>query len=241
MINSMFQKGYIPWNKGKKSSQEIRDKISASIRGEKNPNFGKKFSEEWRKKLSESHMGQVHSPVSDETRLKMRAAQLHNIFIICVQCEKEFRTCKSRQKNNVKYCSMDCRNESYKGRKQSLETIRKRTIGNFKWGRKVSKKMWKDKNKELVNHYTRVYRARKRGAGGSYSLQEWEDLKKKYNYMCLCCKRFEPEIRLAADHVFPISKGGSSNIENIQPLCARCNSQKYISSIDYRSLVFTYG
>jgi len=77
-------------------------------------------------------------------------------------------------------------------------------------------------------------RARKREAGGSYTYQEWQELKTKYNFTCLCCGKQEPEIKLHADHVIPVIKGGSSYIDNIQPLCKPCNSSKGRKFIDFR-------
>ena len=97
--------------------------------------------------------------------------------------------------------------------------------------------VWKggiSKDKEHKNWHTRNRRFKLRGAEGYHTLQEWQALKKKYDYMCLCCKKQEPEIKLTEDHIIPITKGGDNYIANIQPLCQSCNSSKYTTMINYK-------
>lgn len=64
----------------------------------------------------------------------------------------------------------------------------------------------------------------------------WEALKAAHSYTCLCCHRKEPEITLTRDHVLAITKGGTDDIGNIQPLCLSCNAKKQTEFVDYRQL-----
>lgn len=70
--------------------------------------------------------------------------------------------------------------------------------------------------------------------GGSYTDREWQALCREYNFCCARCGRRR---RLTVDHVIPVSKGGSSDISNLQPLCRPCNSLKGARIVDYRHAV----
>lgn len=90
---------------------------------------------------------------------------------------------------------------------------------------------WYKNNPEAVKVRSHRRRTHKINSSGNFTAEEWEALCKQYDYLCLCCKEQKP---LTVDHVIPISKGGTNNIDNIQPLCQSCNCRKKDRSTDYR-------
>jgi len=78
-------------------------------------------------------------------------------------------------------------------------------------------------------------RARIKGNGGAYSAKEWKDLCDLFGNKCLACGN--TTLPLTVDHVIPLSKGGTNDITNLQPLCKPCNTNKRTSETDYRKLI----
>jgi len=76
---------------------------------------------------------------------------------------------------------------------------------------------------DSINRHKR--RASKAQTGGSHTLAEWEARVIEFNYCCAYCG--EPVAKPEKDHVIPISKGGTSNIDNIVPACPHCNRTKH--------------
>lgn len=92
---------------------------------------------------------------------------------------------------------------------------------------------WRKENPDKRSGQRHKYIAKKKGNGGSFTTAEWKALCEQYDNRCLRCGR--DDIALTVDHVIPIDKGGTSNIDNIQPLCFSCNSGKKNRHIDYRT------
>ena len=52
------------------------------------------------------------------------------------------------------------------------------------------------------------------------------DILNRDKYKCVFCGRSSKQIQLEVDHIIPFSKGGSTDLSNLQPLCLACNRGK---------------
>ena len=120
----------------------------------------------------------------------------------CKQCSSDFIPDRKHYAQQL-YCSYKCQQ---------------------KWCRKWENKTEYGKAKK--RHDVGERKNQVRANGGKFTFQEWEQMKKDYNFTCANCKRKEPEIKLTRDHITPIVKGGIHSKENIQPLCISCNCKK---------------
>ena len=49
---------------------------------------------------------------------------------------------------------------------------------------------------------------------------------KRDKFKCVWCGKMDREIELQIDHIIPLIKGGSNNLNNLQTLCKDCNLEK---------------
>lgn len=125
--------------------------------------------------------------------------------------------------------------ESFKKVKKKVEkpelSMTKRNI----WARSYFQKRRK-KDKYYI-FCRKKYRMLRRQAGGSLTIKEWNEVKRKQKYKCKICKKIEPQIKLTIDHIIPVTKWKEWSIknspkylcsdkENIQGLCLICNIAK---------------
>lgn len=143
---------------------------------------------------------------------------------------------ESKQKMREASIRLGLKPPSRKGISLKLSEEHKEKIRQFLTGRKRPEisgekcHLWKG---GITPYYKIIRKTRLSKAGGFHSKKEWENMKAQYNWTCPCCKKSEPKITLSKDHIIPVSKGGSDNIENIQPLCRICNSRKNVKVIRY--------
>lgn len=172
-----------------------------------------------------AYMRQWRKKNIEKTKFWSKRFRNNNKALIKKRAKKYYKTFKNRHPERLQEIQRKAL-KKYNAKKPWL-------INNHKKSNKLKHKEWVKKHPENIKIIRKRAKAKRRGVEGSYTLSDWELLKKQYGYTCPCCKRKEPKIELHADHIIPIVKGGTNYIENIQPLCKTCNSRKYTKIIKF--------
>lgn len=173
----------------------------------------------------------------------------------CEKCGKDIE-CSPSAESKRRFCSFECRKSIYtpEMRKKMSEIKKKQfkdglTVWNKgveQWAGEARKNLKTPAVKHGKDHpnwkggvaYFKVRNVRKRQNGGSHTFGEWETLKAQFNWTCPACKEGDKE--LVRDHIIPLAKGGSDNIENIQPLCRSCNAKKHTKVVVYEPVLVEF-
>ena len=73
---------------------------------------------------------------------------------------------------------------------------------------------------------SKAFKAYKEGRWNIHDLMHFNIAKIKNNDFCWYCGKEMPAKELTIDHVFPRSKGGDNDMDNIIMVCKSCNSSK---------------
>lgn len=198
---------------------------------------GFRHFEESKRKMSIAHQGQKRS---EWMKSRMRKPHLSRRGIK----PKNFDTLHTPEINKKRGLVMSRVLKGHSVSEETRKKISKANIGKIAWNKGKNSPQtsgnkngnWKDgrsKQQGYDGFLSSRRRIRKLENGGSHTLGEWENLKVQYNFICPSCYKSEPKIKLTEDHIIPLKKGGSDNIENIQPLCRSCNSRKQTKMIKF--------
>ena len=176
-----------------------------------------------------------HEKILEKSKERYRKNRLAILEIRKKYYQKNRKKIIERSKKWCKNNPEKQRDRTRKWREKNREKDRKSAR---EWGkkhpeqRKETSKRWREKNREKYNVFQRNNYAKRKKVEGSFTIEEWEQKKKKFNYKCAICKISEEEllnktgIGLTIDHIIPITKKGTNYISNIQPLCFKCNRKK---------------
>jgi hypothetical protein len=157
----------------------------------------------------------------------------------CQTHKKEKKEYNRRYRQKYKRKKQEYDRQYYQSHKREAMMYRQSHSEYFK----EYNKQYRQKNRRKIRIDKIKYKMIRKNIGGSFTLKEWDNKKKEYNYCCVVCGVSEQKLLektgmgLTIDHKIPVSKWKKwakinkpkyqcNDIENIQPLCMSCNCRK---------------
>jgi len=147
------------------------------------------------------------------------------------------RWCKNPKKKEIDKRSMQKPLSKIKASIRSVRNLKnnpsllaKKKIRDFEFSKTI-------KGKEINHRAQKKYRQTPKGKGSikqyKYLLRnnlsgriDWAAWNNKLEQLKFTCQHCGGREEITIDHVIPLSKGGSNEIKNLQPLCRSCNCRK---------------
>lgn len=157
----------------------------------------------------------------------------------CVECAKRnFRRWSAENRlyvNSQRREYLGRKREEYNAyqrqyRKNNKEVVERARVAKSASDKKnrakryAYRRAWHKRNPEKYILYLRARRARRRGGGGSHSIEDIRDIFRQQRGRCAYCRVLLR--RYQVDHIQPLVSGGSNDRVNLQLLCASCNKHK---------------
>ncbi len=122
-------------------------------------------------------------------------------------------------------------------KRRELDRKRKKKVGYFRSeefrgtydryqqshaeARKQRRKRYDAEHREM--HAVDKHKRRTQTKEGDLTTEQWLELVEECGGMCVKCAAPYEHM----DHIIPLSKGGEHTLDNVQPLCAKCNLSKH--------------
>jgi 5-methylcytosine-specific restriction endonuclease McrA len=165
-------------------------------------------------------------PYCKECRSKKRAERYANSPDLRAKAQKRandwFYENRERARVNRK-------KQYWKDPESAIEDVRQWREENPERYRKNNRNKWQRMTEEQKNNaraYVRNRRAMIKNSDGEHTAEEVQERLEEQGYMCFYCSHpLEDDYHI--DHYYPLSKGGSNNIDNLVASCPTCNLSKH--------------
>ncbi|WP_338928357.1 HNH endonuclease signature motif containing protein [Roseomonas mucosa] len=147
---------------------------------------------------------------------------------ICVECNAE----RARI-----FCRTSPEKKAEADRAYRLRNAEKVRIRQERWhllnpGANAERaRRWAKENQDKVLQYSRIKRARRRGAEGTHTAADIANLFAAQHGFCNNCA-CSIQGGYHVDHIMPLKLGGRNDVSNLQLLCAPCNMRKHAKHPD---------
>jgi 5-methylcytosine-specific restriction endonuclease McrA len=117
-------------------------------------------------------------------------------------------------------------------RERLLENARQYRAANLEAIREKERLRSRDPERRRRHYLTQQVPRRTADKSVRVKTKEWTAILDAAGRKCLHCGASE---NLQMDHIIPVTKGGLTSVDNVQPLCKPCNQHKGTKRIDYRT------
>ena len=121
----------------------------------------------------------------------------------------------------------------YKRKFRSKPGIKKReSLDNHIWHVRNRDKynarmrQWRKDNPLKAKTHDDNKKAKRLGAKGSHTLEQWLSKVAFFGWRCVYCKKELTQETLTKEHMLPLVRGGSNWVANLAPACQHCNATK---------------
>ena len=121
------------------------------------------------------------------------------------------------------------RSEKYKEYQRRYRQSEKRKISQTKYIQsekcQTTQLKYRQSEKWKISYLSRSHKRRSHFKhAGELDMHAWFKKLKLLNFQCVYCGSKD---KIQIDHIWPLSKGGTNHIDNLQPLCRFCNYSKH--------------
>lgn len=92
--------------------------------------------------------------------------------------------------------------------------------------------------RQMANNNKRKIRLKLAREKSTHTKEEWIEM--VLFFECICVRCFCLPDKIEKDHVIPLYQGGSDGLDNLQPLCQKCNRGKGSEDFDWRESAAQY-